>query len=73
MRKAEKVEANATVLSLQETPIPTPIMFCSQMKHSINLPASTLNIVWEKVEFFMSPSRATTALLEVAIFSKALP
>ena len=53
--------------------MPTPSMFCSQMKHSMYLFLSTLRISWEKVEFFMSPSRATTLVLEEASLARAEP
>ena len=51
----------------------TPAKFCSQMKHSTCRSGKTFLKFWEKVEFFMSPSKATTRSLFLAILTRALP
>lgn len=73
VKNVAKVEAKATVRSLQAAPIATPTKFCSAIKHSMYLEGSTVFIFSENVEFFMSPSRAMTRELFCAILTKALP
>ena len=41
-------------------PKATPTIFCSATKHSICRSGNAFLYSWEKVEFFMSPSRAIT-------------
>lgn len=60
MKKVANADTNATVLSLHAAPIATPTTFCSAINPSINLVGSTALIFSAYVEFFVSPSRATT-------------
>ena len=59
MRNAANVETNGSFPRVLN-PTPTPTMFCSAIKHSKNRSGNTFINVSENVEFFVSPSSATT-------------
>lgn len=71
-KKAAKVAQNG-ILPLQESPVPTPTIFCSAMKHSTKLSGNLFFKVIEKVEFLVSPSSPTTLGLDSLAFFNASP
>ena len=72
MKNAANVEQKA-IFFLQLNPVVTPTRFCSAIKHSIKLYLYDFIRVMAKVEFFVSPSKATTFGLESLAFFNPSP
>lgn len=72
IKKAAKVEAKAIFL-LQASPVATPTMFCSAMKHSTKLSGNFSAKVIENVLISVSPSSPTTLSLDSLAFKSPFP